>query len=66
MYRQFQGILSKRQFLPFTVTTVDGSVISVANPETFLANPAMLVVLDDQQMLHHVAWRNIVEFVPAG
>jgi hypothetical protein len=37
-----------------------------AVPGRLLANPAVLVVLDDRQMLHHVAWRNIGEFVPAG
>jgi hypothetical protein len=64
MYQRFEDILSKRQFVPFTITTVDGGVISVDNPDTFLANRVVLVVLDEQQMLHHFAWRNIVDLVP--
>ena len=64
MYQRFENILSKRQFVPFLITTTDGNVISVGNPEKFLANPAVLIILDEQQMLHHFAWRNIVDLVP--
>jgi hypothetical protein len=64
MYQRFEDILSKRQFVPFTITTADGSVVSVNDPNTFLANRAVLVVLDDRQMLHHFAWRNVVDLVP--
>jgi hypothetical protein len=64
MYQRFESILSKRHFVPFVITTTDGNVISVGNSEKFLANSAVLIILDEQQMLHHIAWRNVVELVP--
>jgi hypothetical protein len=48
------------------ITTSDGNVIAVGNVEKFLANPAVLIILDEQQMLHHFAWRNIVDLVPVS
>jgi hypothetical protein len=48
MYQRFEAVLSKRQFVPFTITTADRIAISVDNPEMFLANPAVLVTPDER------------------
>ena len=62
MRNELAQMLQRDRFVPFVVTMNDGFAIAIPNPEKALVAANMLVVLDEQDQVHHLPFRSIAHF----